>query len=460
MASISASETAAARASPSLENSSLAARSGVANCCAGSPPATSAPRTLASAVVSPLIAATGTTSPSSGPMWMIERPIAAPDSSRTSATRRVSPAGTLFTRNRASVPTSPRTKMRRSPSRANRPITTVAAVVPGPTWRSAAGAGAARKNPSEARATRAKGVRAARGAGDRAANGCVVASTRPMTVPSPTTSSSSHPSVTRSAAIGTRILLLPMTPPWCAATGARQPRWGDAARRASGRVHDSCSRARPRPRRTRDEPVTGPRSAPRGEPAGHWGRPPPAPTLAPPAPHAPITGVPLVPSEESRRCACGVPEAPSRPSRELHGGVKAGLPRPRSRLRTHAAVPNAEEILAMESVNPATGQVIATFEALTDAELDARLERAEAAFRRYRETTYAQRAERLARLADLLEGRAEELGRLMTEEMGKPIGAAVAEAKKCALACRYYVEHGEEHLADEPVEVGGARADV
>ena len=114
--------------------------------------------------------------------------------------------------------------------------------------------------------------------------------------------------------------------------------------------------------------------------------------------------------------------------------------------------------MAMESVNPATGRVVATFEELTDAELDARLERAEAAFRRYRKTTYAQRAERLARLADLLEGRAEELGRLMTEEMGKPIGAAVAEAKKCALACRYYVEHGEEHLADEPVEVGGARA--
>lgn len=112
----------------------------------------------------------------------------------------------------------------------------------------------------------------------------------------------------------------------------------------------------------------------------------------------------------------------------------------------------------MESVNPATGQVIATFEELTDAELDARLERAEAAFRRYRKTSFAQRAERLARLADLLEGRAEELGRLMTEEMGKPIGAAIAEARKCALACRYYVEHGEKHLADEPVEVGGAKA--
>ncbi len=114
--------------------------------------------------------------------------------------------------------------------------------------------------------------------------------------------------------------------------------------------------------------------------------------------------------------------------------------------------------MAMQSVNPATGEVVATFEELTDAELDGRLERAEAAFRRHRRTSFAQRAERLARLADLLEGRADELGRLMTEEMGKPIGAAIAEAKKCALACRYYVEHGEAHLADEPVDVGGAKA--
>ena len=57
----------------------------------------------------------------------------------------------------------------------------------------------------------------------------------------------------------------------------------------------------------------------------------------------------------------------------------------------------------MESVNPATGQVIATFEELTDAELDARLERAEAAFRRYRETTYAERAATAGAAGDLLE---------------------------------------------------------
>jgi succinate-semialdehyde dehydrogenase/glutarate-semialdehyde dehydrogenase len=46
----------------------------------------------------------------------------------------------------------------------------------------------------------------------------------------------------------------------------------------------------------------------------------------------------------------------------------------------------------------------------------------------------------------------------MTLEMGKPIAAARAEAAKCALACRYYAEHGERLLADEPVEAGLATA--
>src|SRR5213079_842992 len=46
----------------------------------------------------------------------------------------------------------------------------------------------------------------------------------------------------------------------------------------------------------------------------------------------------------------------------------------------------------------------------------------------------------------------------MTREMGKPIGAARAEAAKCATACRYYVEHGERLLADEAVETGGGRS--
>ena len=114
--------------------------------------------------------------------------------------------------------------------------------------------------------------------------------------------------------------------------------------------------------------------------------------------------------------------------------------------------------MAIESLNPTTGEVVERFTELTDAEIDERLDRSERAFQRHRRTSFTERAERLARLADLLESQADELGRLMTEEMGKPIEAAVAEARKCALACRYYVEQGERHLADEVIETEAVRS--
>lgn len=116
--------------------------------------------------------------------------------------------------------------------------------------------------------------------------------------------------------------------------------------------------------------------------------------------------------------------------------------------------------MPIASVNPTTGEVIERFDALTDAELDERLARAERAFQRHRRSTFAERSERMSRLADLLDREADALGRLMTEEMGKPIGAAVAEAKKCAWACRYYAEHAERHLADREVRTEAARSFV
>ena len=110
------------------------------------------------------------------------------------------------------------------------------------------------------------------------------------------------------------------------------------------------------------------------------------------------------------------------------------------------------------SINPATGETLRTFDALSDREIDDRLARAEAAYRSYRQTSYADRKRWLTAAAEILENERDRLGRIMTLEMGKPIGAARAEAAKCATACRYYVEHGERLLADEPVEAGGGRS--
>jgi succinate-semialdehyde dehydrogenase/glutarate-semialdehyde dehydrogenase len=110
------------------------------------------------------------------------------------------------------------------------------------------------------------------------------------------------------------------------------------------------------------------------------------------------------------------------------------------------------------SVNPASGEILRTFEEFGDAEVELRLERAEAAYRRYRRTSFENRKRWLTAAAELLEGERDALGRIMTLEMGKPIAAARAEAAKCATACRYYVEHGERLLADEPVDAGSGRS--
>ncbi|MFE7191623.1 NADP-dependent succinic semialdehyde dehydrogenase [Kitasatospora sp. NPDC057541] len=122
--------------------------------------------------------------------------------------------------------------------------------------------------------------------------------------------------------------------------------------------------------------------------------------------------------------------------------------------------------MPIASVNPATGETLETFEPLDAAGLEQRLARAEAAFRTYRTTSYAQRAGLLRRAADLLDQERETVARTMTEEMGKPLTAARAEAAKCARAMRWYAENAEALLADEhpePADVadsGAARAYV
>ena len=108
------------------------------------------------------------------------------------------------------------------------------------------------------------------------------------------------------------------------------------------------------------------------------------------------------------------------------------------------------------SINPATGETLRTFDALTDSQIDDKIERAEAAYRKHRRTSFAERAGWLNAAAEILESGKDQFGRIMTLEMGKPIAAARAEAAKCATACRFYAEHGERLLADEPLDVSSS----
>lgn len=99
-----------------------------------------------------------------------------------------------------------------------------------------------------------------------------------------------------------------------------------------------------------------------------------------------------------------------------------------------------------------------TFEELSGAQIEGKLARAEAVYADYRRTPIADRARWLTAAAEILETEKDRLGRVMTLEMGKTIVSARAEAAKCATACRYYAEHGERLLADEPVDAGAGRS--
>ncbi|MBV1942241.1 NADP-dependent succinic semialdehyde dehydrogenase [Streptomyces sp. BV286] len=112
--------------------------------------------------------------------------------------------------------------------------------------------------------------------------------------------------------------------------------------------------------------------------------------------------------------------------------------------------------MPIATVNPATGETLKTYDALDAEEIEHRLATAEAAFRHHRTTSFAERARLLHRAADLLEGDAQDIGRIMTTEMGKPVKQARAEAAKCAKAMRWYADHAEELLADEE----GGKADA
>src|ERR1700716_1836812 len=116
--------------------------------------------------------------------------------------------------------------------------------------------------------------------------------------------------------------------------------------------------------------------------------------------------------------------------------------------------------MAIATINPATGETLHIFQPLSGAEIEKKLQLAVAAFRAERKTSFAERAKRMIKAADILETGKEKFGKLMTLEMGKPYKAAVAEAAKCATACRYYAENAERFLADEVVETGAKKSFV
>jgi succinate-semialdehyde dehydrogenase / glutarate-semialdehyde dehydrogenase len=116
--------------------------------------------------------------------------------------------------------------------------------------------------------------------------------------------------------------------------------------------------------------------------------------------------------------------------------------------------------MAIASINPATEQLLKSFEPLSYPNIEEKLSRATHAFREYRKVPFRERARMMLKAAEILENEKESHARLMTGEMGKTFRSAVDEAMKCAWACRYYAENAEGFLADEVIDTGVQRSYV
>jgi succinate-semialdehyde dehydrogenase/glutarate-semialdehyde dehydrogenase len=118
----------------------------------------------------------------------------------------------------------------------------------------------------------------------------------------------------------------------------------------------------------------------------------------------------------------------------------------------------ATTVRQINAVNPATEEVIASFDAFGPEEIEMAVAEAHDAFLAWRERTIAQRAPAMRKLAALLRERADRYGRLITIEMGKPITEAKAEVEKCAFGCDEFAENAARYLADEEITANAKRS--
>jgi len=116
--------------------------------------------------------------------------------------------------------------------------------------------------------------------------------------------------------------------------------------------------------------------------------------------------------------------------------------------------------MSIQSINPATEEVIRTFEPYSDEQVNATLDAASTAFSSWRETSFAERSSHLHTIARLLREQKERLAQFSTLEMGKPIVEAEAEIEKCAWGCDFYAENAQRFLANEGISTNATESYV
>lgn len=114
--------------------------------------------------------------------------------------------------------------------------------------------------------------------------------------------------------------------------------------------------------------------------------------------------------------------------------------------------------MSIQSKNPATEEVIKTFDEISDTELEAKLAKAQSAFESWKKTSFKERAKLFMKLSDYLQEHKAELAKLMTIEMGKTTPAGLSEIEKSALTCEFYAENAEKFLVNDIVKTNASES--
>lgn len=114
--------------------------------------------------------------------------------------------------------------------------------------------------------------------------------------------------------------------------------------------------------------------------------------------------------------------------------------------------------MAIQSLNPATEELVRRFSPHDSAYLENALQSSVSAHSRLRSMSFADRAQCMLRLAEILERDKQRLAAIATMEMGKTLSSAVKEVEKCAWVCRYYADNAEQFLADDDVPTDAQRS--
>ncbi len=116
--------------------------------------------------------------------------------------------------------------------------------------------------------------------------------------------------------------------------------------------------------------------------------------------------------------------------------------------------------MTIQTINPATEQVIETYEPLNESQMNKKIEETHQVFLTWKSSSFAHRKELMLKLAQILKDKKHELALLMANEMGKPITAGQAEIEKCAWVCEYYAEHAATFLEPQLIKTEMKKAKV